>query len=137
MGGIDALGIGSIASLLQTGIEKIWPDPAKRAEAQVALLQAQQSGSLKELDDNFQLALEQIKTNAAEAAQPGLHFRDGAGWVCVFGFAVMTVKPLLEWGSILVGHSVQLPPMDTTVSMTMLSGLLGLGGMHVYQQKNS
>lgn len=78
----------------------------------------------------------QLAANTAEAAQPGLHFRDGAGWVCVFGFAVMTVKPLLEWGSILVGHPVQLPPMDTTVSMTMLSGLLGLGGMHVYQQVN-
>ena len=76
----------------------------------------------------------QLAANTAEAAQPGLHFRDGAGWVCVFAFGVMTLKPLIEWGSILAGHKVELPSIDTSVAMTMLSGLLGLGTMHVYQQ---
>lgn len=76
----------------------------------------------------------QLAANTAEAAQPGLHFRDGAGWVCVFSFGVMTVKPLIEWGSVLAGHPVVLPAIDTSIAMTMLSGLLGLGGMHVYQQ---
>lgn len=132
--GLDIAGFGSIASLLQTGIEKIWPDPAKRAEAQVALLQAQQAGVFKQMDADLQVQLEQIKANAVEAAKPGLHFRDGAGWVCVSAFAVMTLKPLLEWGFTLAGHPVTLPPVDTSVSMTMLTGLLGLGGMHVYQQ---
>ena len=78
----------------------------------------------------------QLAANAAEASRPGLHFRDGAGWVCVIAFAVMTLKPLIEWASILSGHPVTLPAIDTTVAMTMLSGLLGLGGMHVYQQVN-
>jgi hypothetical protein len=76
----------------------------------------------------------QLAANTAEAAQPGLHFRDGAGWVCVFALAVMTLKPLIEWGSILVGKPVVLPAMDTTIAMSMLSALLGVGGMHVYQQ---
>lgn len=78
----------------------------------------------------------QLAANTAEAAQPGIHFRDGAGWVCVFAFGVMTLKPLLEWGSILIGHPVTLPSVDTTVAVTMLSALLGVGGMHVYQQVN-
>jgi len=132
--GLDAMGIGSVADLLKDGIDKIWPDPAKKAEAQVALLQAQQAGLFKQMDADLQTSLEQIKANAAEAAQPGLHFRDGAGWVCVFAFGVMTLKPLLEWGCALSGHPISLPPVDTSISMTFLSGLLGLGGMHVYQQ---
>lgn len=136
--GLDITGIGSVASLIETGINKIWPDPAQRAQAQAALLSAQQAGTLKQLDDDFQLAIEQIKTNAAEAAQPGLHFRDGAGWVCVAAFAVMTLKPLIEWGAVLAGHpEIKLPPVDPSVAMTMLTGLLGLGGMHVYQQTKS
>jgi len=134
---MDITGIGSVADLLNTAIQKIWPDPTQRAAAQVAILQAQQAGALKELDDQFQLNIEQIKANAVEAAQPGLHFRDGAGWVCVAGFAVATLKPLIEWGCALSGHPVTLPPVDQTTSMTMLMALLGLGGMHVYQQVKS
>lgn len=132
--GLDVTGIGSIADLIKTGIDKIWPDPAKAAEAKIALLQAQQAGSLKELDDNFQLAIEQIKTNAAEAAQPGMHFRDGAGWVCVAAFALIALKTPLEWISVFTGHSVTLPSFDASMTNDMLYGLLGLGGMHVYAQ---
>lgn len=136
---MDVTGIGDVASLLTTAINKLWPnknDPAYIA-AQTALLQAQQAGALKELDDQFQQNIEQIKANAAEAAQPGLHFRDGAGWTCVAGFAVTVLKPLIEWGCVLVGHPVTLPAVDTSTSTTMLFALLGLGGMHVYQQAKS
>jgi hypothetical protein len=132
--GLDLSGFGSVADLLKDGIDKIWPDPTQKAAAQVALLQAQQAGLFKQMDADLQVALEQIKANAVEAAQPGLHFRDAAGWVCVFAFGVMTLKPLIEWGCALAHYPVTLPPVDTSVSMTFLSGLLGLGGMHVYQQ---
>ena len=131
----DITGIGSIADLIKDGIDKIWPDPAQRAQAQAQLLQAQQAGALKEMDDDFQLAIEQIKANAAEAATPGFHFRDGAGWVCVIAFAIMSLKAPIEWAAALAGHPVQLPSVDTSVTTDMLLGLLGLGGMHVYQQK--
>lgn len=110
--------ISSIAGL----VGRFFPDKTEVEKAQLAGVLSIVQG--------------QLAANTAEAAQPGLHFRDGAGWVCVFGFAVMTIKPLVEWGSILAGHPVSLPPMDTTVSMTMLTGLLGLGGMHAYQQVN-
>lgn len=131
--GLDAMGIGSIADLIKDGIDKIWPDPAKAAEAKIALFQAQQAGALKQLDDQFQLSIEQIKANAAEAAQPGMHFRDGAGWVCVVAFALMALRAPIEWGATLVGHPVTLPVMDSSTTTDMLLGLLGLGGMHTYQ----
>jgi hypothetical protein len=131
---MDITGIGSVADLLSTVVDKIWPDPAKAAEAKVAILQAQQAGALKQMDDDFQTNLEQIKTNAAEAATPGFHFRDGAGWVCVASFAIAALKSPIEWGATLFGHPITLPSIDQSTTIPMLMALLGLGGMHVYQQ---
>lgn len=132
--GLDALGIGSIADLLKTGIDKIWPDPTQAAAAKVAILNAQNAGALKDLDDQFQTNIEQIKANAVEAARPGLSFRDGAGWVCVIGFGIATLKSPIEWMCSLAGHPVTLPSVDTGTSTTMLFALLGIGGMHVYEK---
>jgi len=132
--GLDAMGIGSVADLIKTGIDKIWPDPAKAAEAKVAILQAEQAGAFKQMDAELQTNLAQIAANAAEAAKPGLSFRDGAGWVCVTGFGVTILKPLIEWGCALAGHSIALPSVDTSTITTMLFALLGIGGMHVYEK---
>lgn len=132
---MDLTGISSIADLIKDGIDRIWPnknDPAY-IQAQAALVQAQTAGAFKQMDNDFNLAMEQIKANAVAEAKPGMTFRDGAGWTCVFSFIVMTTKPLVEWGSIISGHPVQLPAIDPTVAMTMLAGLLGIGGMHTYQ----
>ena len=132
---MDLTGITSIVDLGNSILQRVWPnknDPAYIA-AQTALLQAQEAGAFKQMDNEFQLAMEQIKANAVAEAKPGLSFRDGAGWTCVISFAVMTAKPLIEWGSIIAGHPVQLPPVDTTVAVTMLGALLGVGGMHTYQ----
>lgn len=131
---LDLTGISSIADLASNIIDKIWPDPEKQAEAKAAILQAQQAGAFKQMDQDFQLSLEQIKADAAEAGTPGFHFRDGAGWVCVIGFALSFLKAPIEWGMALSGHPVTLPSIDTSTMMPMLLGLLGLGGMHVYQQ---
>jgi hypothetical protein len=131
--GLDITGIGSVADLLGTAINKIWPNPTEAAAAKITLLNAQQAGALKELDAQLQTNLAQIQANAAEAAKPGLSFRDGAGWVCVIGFAIATLKSPIEWACHLAGHPVVLPSVDTSTTTTMLFALLGLGGMHVYQ----
>lgn len=132
--GLDAMGIGSIADLIKTGIDKIWPNPTEAAAAKIALLNAQQAGVLKEMDDQFQTNIEQIKANAVAEAKPGMSFRDGAGWVCVASFAIATLKSPIEWASSLVGHPITLPSVDTSTITTMLFALLGIGGMHVYEK---
>lgn len=135
--GLDVTGIGSVADLLNTAVQKIWPNPAERAAAQVAILNAQQAGALKEMDAQLQMNLAQIQANAVEAAKRGLSFRDGAGWVCVIGFAIATLKSPIEWACSLAGHPVTLPSVDTGTSTTMLFALLGIGGMHVYEKTKS
>jgi len=134
--GLDAIGLGSVADLVKDGLDRLFPnknDPAYLA-AQAALTTAQGAAALKSMDDQFQLAIEQVKANAAEAATPGFHFRDGAGWVCVAAFAFAALKAPIEWGATLAGHPVSLPSVDTSITTSMLLGLLGLGGMHAYQQ---
>jgi hypothetical protein len=130
--GLDITGIGSVADLLTAAVDKIWPDPTQAAQAKIALLNAQQAGALKQLDDQFQLAIEQIKANAAEGG--GLHFRDGAGWVCVASFAIAALKSPIEWGCALSGHPVTLQAIDQSTTVPMLLALLGVGGMHLYGQ---
>jgi Holin of 3TMs, for gene-transfer release len=132
--GLDIAGIGSVADLIKDGLDKIFPDPTQAAAAKIALLNAQNSGALKALDDQFNLNLEQIKANAVDEAKPGLSFRDGAGWLCVFGFAISMFKSPIEWACALAGHPLTLPSVDTSVMTTMLFALLGIGGMHVYEK---
>jgi Holin of 3TMs, for gene-transfer release len=132
--GLDITGIGSVADLIKDGLDKIFPNPTEAAAAKVALLTAQNAGALKALDDQFNLNLEQIKANAVADAKPGMSFRDGAGWICVIMFAIATLKSPIEWVATLFGHPVTLPSVDTSVSTTMLFALLGLGGMHTFEQ---
>ena len=131
---LDITGIGSVADLLTAAVDKIWPDPTQAAQAKIALLNAQQAGSLKQLDDQFQLSIEQIKANAAEETSGSFHFRDGAGWVCVASFGIAALKSPIEWGCALSGHPVTLPAIDQSTTVPMLLALLGVGGMHLYGQ---
>jgi hypothetical protein len=100
-------------------VGRFFPDKTEVEKTQIAAI--------------LQVVQGQLAANTAEAAQPGLHFRDGAGWVCVAGFALMVLKAPIEWACALAGHPITLPAPDTSISTDMLLGLLGLGGMHVYQ----
>jgi len=109
-------GAGEVADLIKDVIDKALPDK-QQAEK-----------------DALQVQLAQIAANAAEAAQPGFHFRDGAGWVCVIAMGFdFIVRPLGIWGAILYGHPLDLPQLDVTILGQMLFALLGLGGMHAWE----
>jgi hypothetical protein len=135
----DLFGAGGVSSLLQTAIDKIWPDPAKAAEAKVALLQAEQAGTFKEMDQEFQLSLEQIKTNAVEAASPSIFvagWRPFVGWICGFGLGYAAIiEPLGRFVAVTVFHYAgTFPALDTTITMQALFGILGLGAMRSYDK---
>jgi len=122
---MDALGVGSIADLIKDGIDKIWPDKTEAEKEQATLLLASIQG--------------QLDTNKAEATNPSTFvagWRPFVGWVCGTGFAVSALGPLLEWGSALVGHMTKFPPIDLSVMMPLLFGMLGLGGMRTYEKTN-
>ena len=86
------------------------------------------------------LALAQIEVNKAEAAS-GSVFKGGwrpfIGWVCGGAFAYhFVLQPVIVFAVLTAG--VELPPLpkfDMTSLMTVLMGMLGLGGLRTYEKK--
>lgn len=80
----------------------------------------------------------QLATDKQEAANPNWFvagWRPWVGWVCGFGlFFQFIVGPLATWGSGLAHHPVTFPALDMGTLMTLLGGLLGLGGMRSYEK---
>jgi len=116
---MDITGLGAVADLATTVINKIFPDKSEQEKQQLALTLTVIQG--------------QLDTNRAEASNSSLFvagWRPFVGWVCGTGFGVQFVLgPLAEWGSALAGHPVHFPPMDLGTMMPLLLGMLGLGGM--------
>lgn len=118
-------------------INKVIPDKAAAAAAAAALKEQALNGQLQaEMVQLTAVTSAQSDIDKTEAAQSGVHFRDGAGWVCVVSFALAALKAPIEWGCSLAGHPVTLPAIDQSTTVPMLFALLGLGTMHVYQQVN-
>jgi hypothetical protein len=86
------------------------------------------------------LALAQIEVNKAEAAS-GSVFKGGwrpfIGWVCGGAFAYhFVLQPVIVFAVVVAG--VDLPPLpefDMTSLMTVLMGMLGLGGLRTYEKQ--
>ena len=106
--------------------DRLWPDPAKKAEAQLEVLKMQQAGEFKQLDADLQLALAQSDVNKVEAAAPDFFtrgWRPFIGWVCGMGLAYQfLVRPLLI-GTLGLAY----PALETETLLTLLFGMLGLG----------
>lgn len=119
-------------------IDKIIPDPAAKAAAQLEILKMNQAGEFKELDNQLQRDLAQIAVNQAEAASPELFksgWRPSVGWICSAGLAMQfIIAPLASWGASLAGHTVTFPTLDTATLLTLLGGLLGLGTLRTTEK---
>lgn len=80
----------------------------------------------------------QIDTNKVEAANPNMFvagWRPYVGWVCGTGFAIQfVVAPIAEWGAALAGHPVKFPELDIDTLLTLLGGMLGIGGLRTYEK---
>jgi hypothetical protein len=127
--------IGDVGRAL---INKMWPDPAAQATAQLELLKLQQAGEFKELDVQLQLALAQAQINQAEA-NSGSNFRGGwrplCGWVCGLGLGYQfLLRPISNGLFTYYGHGAPMPDLDTNTLMTLLGGMLGFGGLRTLER---
>jgi hypothetical protein len=120
----DLTGLGSIADLVNTAISKIWPDKTEQEKQQLAAAVMVVQG--------------QIDINKEEAKNPSLFvsgWRPSVGWVCSAGLAVQfLILPIAQWSLILMGKNVTLPSLDLEVLITMLGGMLGLGGLRTAEK---
>ena len=121
-------------------INRLFPDPAEASKAQMELLKMQQNGELAQLASDTELAKGQLAVNQAEAASGSLFvagWRPAIGWICAVGlFYDFLLQPLLPWLiSLVIGKPVSvLPPLAGETLMTLLFGMLGLGGLRTVEK---
>lgn len=127
--------------VISTGLkllDKVIPDPAAKAAAQLELLRLQQSGQFKELEAEMQARQGQVDINKIEAASNTLFvsgWRPFIGWTCGGAlFSQYILRPFVQWGFVLAGHPVpSLPGIDDQL-WQLLGGMLGMGGLRTYEK---
>ena len=124
-----------VTGLLNIGaqlIDRLWPDQATKDAGKLELLKLAQSGQLAELNSETQLALGQQEINK-EDAKSGNFFQSGwrpfVGWICGAGLAYQfLVYPIL------VAFKPEIKELDMGTLITLMLGLLGLGGLRTTEK---
>lgn len=133
-----------LTALFEAGkmaIERIWPDPIRRAEEVRKLEELHQAGDLAKLDAQVKLLLGQIEVNKIEAASSSLlvsGWRPFTGWVggVAFGYATI-LEPILRFTSVVwFDYQGNFPEINTELTIQVLMGMLGLGLMRSFDKKN-
>ena len=131
---MNPLLISGLFSAAQSLIERFFPDPEKKAEAQRALLQMQQNGELALLAAETDLAKLQLQVNVEEAKSTNWFvagWRPFVGWTCGAGLVYVAVlEPLARFAAkVAFGYSGEFPSISTDLTLQILMGMLGLGAM--------
>lgn len=117
----DLTGLGSVADLASNVINKIWPDKTEEEKVQLA--------------SAVQLVQGQLEVNKAEASNPNWFvagWRPYIGWVCGTGLGYQfLVYPIL------VAFIPKITSLDMGTLITLLMGMLGLGGMRTMEKLNN
>ena len=84
--------------------------------------------------------LAQIEVNKAEAASGSLFkggWRPCIGWVCGIAFGYQfVVQPIISFIVALIGVEIpDLPEFDMSTLLTVLGGMLGIGGLRTYEKQ--
>jgi hypothetical protein len=123
---MDVTGVGAVADLAKSVVDRIWPDKTEEERMQNASAMAVVQG--------------QLDANKAEAASPSMFvsgWRPAVGWVCVLAFCwnmigLSVAKLVLS----LINHPMQISPADLSEMMPILIGMLGLGGLRTVEKIN-
>jgi hypothetical protein len=132
--------VSALFSVGQSVIERIWPDPNKRAEELRKLEDLKQRGDLAQLEAHVKLLTGQLEINKVEAQHKSIFvagWRPFTGWVGGVSLAYMgVIEPLLRFIALLSGYNGEFPVLDTSVTLPVLMGMLGIGAMRSYDKKN-
>lgn len=124
--GLDITGVGAVADLASSVINKIWPDKTEQEKQQLAAAVMVIQG--------------QLDINKAEAQNPSLFvsgWRPFVGWTCGMACAWNWVGlPMVKTTVVLFGKDIGLSPADISEMMPLLIALLGLGGLRTVEKLN-
>lgn len=119
-------GIGSLAKDIRSAVTGE-PSPEKILELQAKLM---------ELDNLANQA--QTEVNKTEAVHTSIFvagWRPFIGWICGFGIGTKFVFiPIGVWLCSLFGVEATVPNIDTSELLTLVLGMLGLGGLRTFEK---
>jgi len=123
--------ISAALDLGNTLITRIFPDPAQADAAKLELLKLQQSGELASMTAQTDINKEEAKN--ASILVSG--WRPFVGWVCGSAFALhFLLIPIANFILVANNHKEVVLAFDMQTLLTVLMGLLGLGGMRSYEK---
>ena len=139
--------LSAIFDLGKSAIERIWPDPIRRAEEVRKLEELRQQGDLAQLNAHVQLMLGQLKVNAAEAQHKSVFvagWRPFIGWVGGGAMAWQFIfYPVLLWIWSLsqvkgwIPNDILPPPvLETGALFSIVTGMLGIGAMRSIDKRS-
>ena len=141
---MNPLFIGPILEIGKGIINRLFPDPAATAAAQLELLKMQQNGDLAQLAADTDLAKLQIQTNVEEAKNANIFvsgWRPAVGWTCAAAFAYSYVLlPFAQFlvftfgTSEMVGQLKLAPKLELSEMLPVLLGMLGLSGLRTTER---
>lgn len=119
-------------------IDKLIPDADAAVKAKQELLKEENSLMLEQLRLALQADSNQTAINQEEAKNPQLFvsgWRPFIGWVCGFAFAYHYVlQPFLAFVLVASGRNISLPQFNMEALVTVLFGMLGLGGLRTVEK---
>lgn len=125
------LGLSPLISGILSIIDKIVPDTKTRDQIKYEL-------ELYMATSDFQNAMGQQEIAKVDQASDSLWqagWRPFIGWICGISFGWQFVLvPVIVFFCGLFGHKVPLPEFDMATMMTVLMGMLGLGGYRTYEK---
>ena len=90
------------------------------------------------VDAANEVMLAQTRINEAEAAHKSIFvagWRPFIGWVCGAGICwSMVVGPICQWGVNMFGDGSELPAVDTSYLMELVTAMLGMSGLRTFEK---
>lgn len=124
MPSLDFTGLGSVANLATTVIDKIWPNKTEQEKAELAAA--------------ITIVQGQLDINKIEAANTNVFvsgWRPFIGWVCGTACAWNWVGlPIAKLIASFFGLTITLAPADLAEMFPVLIGMLGLGGYRTFEK---
>lgn len=125
--------VTAISQVVDKVLGAVLPDKAAKDAAAAQLNAMIVQGELASIAGQIDVD----KTEAANSSTFVAGWRPFIGWVC--GAALVSdfmVRPLCTWIAALAGHVIAYPALDMGTLLTLLVGMLGLGGMRTAEKLN-
>ncbi|MCZ4281710.1 holin family protein [Kiloniella laminariae] len=141
--------ISAVFGVAEKVIERVWPDPAQRAEALLNMKNLEQRGDLAFLEADLKVLTGQLEINRMEA-QHGGNFKGGwrpfCGWVCgialaykfiLYPFLVFALQVTAFYADAQLFPMEYLPVIEWMELSVILTGMLGLGSFRSFEKRKT